>query len=251
MFDQVLGKKGSSAAGVGLGTLVSVVVHLALLAVAIWFSTRPPSIDDEETEVTFFAAAPPPPPPPPPPAASTPKVEKKTKKKPVKKPDTVVTAKDPTPEPEKPPEPVPEEPAPEEDPEEPEPGAQEGGVIGGVAGGVVGGVIGGVEGGQLGGQLGGEVMSFGEGMTRPERLSGRNPEYSQAALQAQIEGVMIVQCTITVEGEVTNCHIIKPLPHMERAVMEALRTWRMKPVMFQGRPVAVKYKIPIRLKIPD
>lgn len=246
MFDTELGRGNVPKSRLGVGTVTSIVVHALVLAVALYLSTRPPSEDEDPPEVTFFAAPPPPPPPPPPPASSTPKTEKKeVKRKPKVQPDKIVQAKDPTP--------VEEEPEPaqeEEAPEEPVEGGVEGGVIGGVAGGVVGGVIGGQIGGQLGGQLGGDVLSFGEGMTRPEQVRGRRVEYTREALEAQIEGTMLVQCIITTDGDLQDCKIIKPLPHMEQAVLNALKTWKMTPVMFQGRPVAVKYIIPIRLKLP-
>ena len=45
------------------------------------------------------------------------------------------------------------------------------------------------------------------------------------------------------------CRIIKSLPHMEEAVMDALKTWRMTPVQYQGRTVAVDYVIPFRFKL--
>lgn len=247
MFDSVLGRGNVPGGRFGVGTVVSVVVHVGLLGFAIWFSTIPPEKEEKEPEVTFFAAPPPPPPPPPPPASSTPKTEKKVekKKKPVKKPDTIVQAKDPTP--------VPEEPQQAEEPEEEEPveGGVEGGVVGGVAGGVVGGVIGGTIGGQIGGQLGGEVMSFGEGMARPKQVKGRAPQYTREAIEARVEGTMLVQCVITTDGDLKDCKIIKPLPHMEQAVLDALRTWKYTPVTYQGRPVPVKYIIPIRLVIPN
>lgn len=240
MFDNVLGRGNVPGTRLGIGTVVSVVVHVALVAFVIWFSAQ--KADEEETppEVTFFAA-PPPPPPPPPPASSTPKTEKKVeKKRPTKKPDTIVQAKDPTP--------VPQEEQPEEAPEEePVEGGVEGGVVGGVAGGVVGGVIGGTLGGQIGGQLGGDVLAFGEGMTRPTRVKGRDVEYTREALEARVAGKMIVKCTINTDGTLENCRIIKPLPHMEEAVLAALRTWKMTPVTFQGRPVRVDYVLNIQL----
>lgn len=237
MFDNVLGRGNVPGTRLGIGTVVSVVVHVALVAFVIWFSAQ--KADEEETppEVTFFAA-PPPPPPPPPPASSTPKTEKKVeKKRPTKKPDTIVQAKDPTP--------VPQEEQPEEAPEEePVEGGVEGGVVGGVAGGVVGGVIGGTLGGQIGGQLGGDVLAFGEGMTRPTRIKGRNPVMTREAREARITGRMLVKCTIRKDGDVENCRIIKPLPHMEEAVLSALKTWKMTPITFQGRPVSVDYVFP-------
>ena len=142
---------------------------------------------------------------------------------------------------------------PEKEPEKEEEdnGGVEGGVEGGVKGGVVGGVIGGVVGGQLGGQLGSEVLPFGEGMTRPQLLEGRDPSYSREALEAHIQGLMIVKCVITVQGTLENCRIIKPLPHMEQAVLESLKTKKYRPVMFQGRPVAVDYVFNIKLVLPN
>lgn len=242
MFDNVLGRGNIPGTRLGIGTVVSVVVHVALLGLAIWFSTHKPDEDEKAPEVTFFAAPPPPPPPPPPPASSTPKTEKKVeKKRPTKKPDTIVQAKDPTP--------VPQEEQPQEEAAEEEPveGGVEGGVVGGVAGGVVGGVIGGQLGGQIGGQLGGDILAFGEGMSRPTRLKGRDPEFTREALEARVSGRMIVKCTINIDGSLENCRIIKPLPHMEQAVLAALKTWKMTPVTFQGRPVRVDYVINIQL----
>jgi protein TonB len=129
----------------------------------------------------------------------------------------------------------------------------EGGVEGGVPGGVVGGVVGGVLGGVLGGQVGGtgtDVLPFGAGMTRPEKISGANPQYTREALEARVQGLMIVKCVITTEGRVEKCRIIKPLPHMEQAVLDSVMAARYKPVTFQGRTVQVDYTFNIRLTLP-
>jgi protein TonB len=61
---------------------------------------------------------------------------------------------------------------------------------------------------------------------------------------------MIVKCVITTEGRVEKCRIIKPLAHMEQAVLDALYAARYKPVTFQGRPVQVDYTFNIKLSLP-
>jgi len=63
-------------------------------------------------------------------------------------------------------------------------------------------------------------------MTRPTRIAGREPQYTREAMMARVEGMMIVRCTITLEGTLTNCRVIKSLPHMEKAVLDALATHR-------------------------
>ncbi len=242
MFDSVLTGGNVPKSRFGVGAVVSVIVHVALLALVVFLSTRPPEEKKDDAEVKFFAAAPaPPPPPPPPPPASKPKTTK-TEKKTIKKPDQIIQPKE-----------IPQEKPKEAEPEaeaEPEEAGVEGGVVGGVAGGVVGGVVGGQVGGTLGGQ-GPEVLPFGEGMSRPVGDPGnRSPQYTREALEAHIEGLMLVKCTITLDGELRNCRVIKPLPHMEKAVLDALSKWKFAPVTFQGRAVAVDYVIPVRLVIP-
>jgi periplasmic protein TonB len=95
-----------------------------------------------------------------------------------------------------------------------------------------------------------EILPFGLEMTRPARIAGQDPVYTREALEARIEGLTIVKCVITSEGTAQNCRMIKALPHMEKAVLEALATQKFKPVTFQGRPVSVDYVFNIRLVLP-
>ena len=252
MFDSVLDRGQGPKTRFGVGTFISVILHVGLFGFALWISQQPHKEKEKEVEVTFkqtmappASAAPPPPPPPPPARKSNP-----TKKPVVKKPDVIVQPKE-----------IPQEQPPEVEPdpnaaaEEEEASEEEveGGVEGGVAGGVIGGVVGGVVGGVLGGQVGStgtDVLPFGAGMTRPEKTSGPAPQYTREALEARVQGLMIVKCVITTEGAIERCRIIKPLPHMEQAVLDSLYAQRYKPVTFQGRPVQVDYTFNIRLSLP-
>lgn len=91
---------------------------------------------------------------------------------------------------------------------------------------------------------------FGEGMTRPTMVSGRDPVYTGEALQACIEGLMMVRCQIQTDGVVTNCRTIKALPYMEATVLEALQSRRYTPVTFKGQLVQVDYVFNIKLVLP-
>ena len=152
-----------------------------------------------------------------------------------------------------------EAPRPPPDDEETE---DDGGVVGGVVGGVPGGVVGGVPGGVVGGVVGGTlgpvpphpgdgVIPFGAGMNRPVLLSGKDPVYTKEALAAGVEGIMIVRCTIKKDGSVTNCRVIKSLPHLDKVVIPVLTGRRYSPVLYQGQPVNVDYVFNLRFKLPE
>lgn len=95
-----------------------------------------------------------------------------------------------------------------------------------------------------------EVLPFQGGMTPPKMLSGSQIDYTLEARRAGVEGMIIAKCVITTEGRVRDCRIIKGLPFMNDAVLEALYSRTYQPLTFQGRPVSVSYTFNIKLKMP-
>ncbi|WP_257459143.1 energy transducer TonB [Archangium lipolyticum] len=96
-----------------------------------------------------------------------------------------------------------------------------------------------------------EVIPFGAGMTPPQLISEGAPiQYTREAVEARVSGLVIARCTITREGDIENCRIIKGLPHMDDAVLSSLTTRRYRPVSFQGRNVSVSYIFNVKIRMP-
>jgi len=93
-------------------------------------------------------------------------------------------------------------------------------------------------------------LPFQEGMPRPVELAGKDIVYTREALAARVEGTMLLKCVITSKGGVEGCRVIKGLPHMNEAVVQALQSRTYKPILVQGQPVAVDYPFTIRLVAP-
>jgi TonB family protein len=87
-------------------------------------------------------------------------------------------------------------------------------------------------------------------MTRPERLSGPIPPYTQEALDHRVEGTVIAQCIITREGQVRDCRVRQSLPYMEDAILDALFASRFKPATVHGEPIDQTYTFTIQLHLP-
>lgn len=255
MFDSVLGRGQGPRPRIVLGIVLSAVLHAGVLVLLVWLAPGPATEKrvEEDVVVTFMPPAAPPLAGVPslslPPARTKPSARRPGKRR----PDVVIPPR--ARHREAPPEVGPEPATGEEEEAHAEEGAGglEGGVPGDVIGGVVGGVVGGEPGGVPGGQVGGmgvEVVPFGPGMTRPKKLSGPQPQYTREALEARVQGLMIVKCVITTRGSVERCRVLRSLPHMEQAVLEALYAQHYQPVTFQGRPVPVDYIFNIRLVLP-
>ena len=84
-------------------------------------------------------------------------------------------------------------------------------------------------------------------MARPVLLSKVDPVYTREARDANVEGLILTKCVITVQGALQRCRIIKGVALMDQAVLQALAQWRYSPVIYQGKPTPVEYLIPVRV----
>jgi len=97
---------------------------------------------------------------------------------------------------------------------------------------------------------GNEIIPFGAGMSRPVRIAGVEPRFTREALEVGVQGTMIVRCVIELDGSLQGCKVLKPVAHMETAVLSALATHRYRPIMVQGKPRRVSYVFNINLVQP-
>ncbi len=97
---------------------------------------------------------------------------------------------------------------------------------------------------------GSAVLPFGPEMSRPVLLGGDSIIYTREAMLSNVEGVMIARCTITNVGSLQNCRVIRGLPFMDKALLDALATRRYSPVVFQGKTIAVEYVFNVKVVRP-
>lgn len=94
------------------------------------------------------------------------------------------------------------------------------------------------------------TQPFGQGMTAPKLITGPSqPTYTREAIDHCIEGKVIARCTITLEGELTDCDIAQSVPYMDQVVLSTLAQQRYTPVMYQGLPQRVFYTLTFRFKL--
>ncbi|HEX6973359.1 MAG TPA: TonB family protein [Vicinamibacterales bacterium] len=110
--------------------------------------------------------------------------------------------------------------------------APAGGVGGGVTGGVAGGVRGGVRSVDATGALrvGGDVKP-------PTKIRDVKPVYPPEAQAARIQGVVIVEARIEPDGTVGSVTVLRSVPMLDEAAVDAVRQWQFTPTLLNGTPV--------------
>ena len=233
MFDLVAGATEHIPRRPAVPVLISLAAQLGLVAtvgvasVVIGAGRLP----EMPTMMAFVADLPPAPPPPPPPAPVARPAERAAAR-----PETPATA---LPALAAAPDRIELEPATEEEADE----------------GVPGGVEGGIPGGQVGGALAdlpapppppppppppaptapAAPIRVGGKVPQPALLQRVEPEYPSAAVEARVQGIVILETVVGEDGRVIEVRVLRSAGEvLDRAAIAAIRQWRYAPLELNG-----------------
>jgi protein TonB len=113
-------------------------------------------------------------------------------------------------------------------------------VEGGVPGGVVGGVVGGLPEAppppppppQAPVRVGGQIKP-------PNKIKDVRPVYPPIAQSARVSGVVIIEATIGTDGRVKDAKVLRSIPLLDQAALDAVKQWQYSPTLLNGVPVSV------------
>jgi TonB family protein len=95
-----------------------------------------------------------------------------------------------------------------------------------------------------------EVLEFGAGMTKPVRIGGVDPVYTEAARRVNVQGIVIVEATIDREGRVVEARVLRGLPFgLSESALSAVESWRFEPSTLHGRAINVRYRVVVNFSL--
>lgn len=119
-------------------------------------------------------------------------------------------------------------------------GPGSGGGIGSGKGGGVGSGSGGGVGPGEGGGIGGGIYRFVSGASQPVAIFRPDPEYSDEARKARLQGTVELELVVDENGRPRDIRIVKSLGlGLDEEARKAAAKWRFKPGMKDGKPVPV------------
>lgn len=83
------------------------------------------------------------------------------------------------------------------------------------------------------------ALRIGGNIAAPKKIRDVKPVYPEAALTARVQGVVIIEATIAADGTVMDAHILRSIPLLDEAALEAVRQWEFTPTLLNGVPVPV------------
>ena len=87
------------------------------------------------------------------------------------------------------------------------------------------------------------------GIRTPQRLVNVTPAYPAIARSAHIEGVVIIEATIDERGNVVRAQVLRSIPLLDAAAVDAVRQWRFSPTLLNGEPVPIVMTVTVNFRL--
>jgi periplasmic protein TonB len=75
------------------------------------------------------------------------------------------------------------------------------------------------------------------------------PVYPALARSARIQGVVVLEATISKQGAIENLRLLSGHPMLAPSAIDAVRQWRYKPYILNGQPVEVETQITVNFAL--
>lgn len=92
------------------------------------------------------------------------------------------------------------------------------------------------------------AVRVGGAIRNPVKVKDVVPEYPPVAKSARVGGTVQVQATIGPDGKVADASVVKSVPLLDQAALDAVRQWEYKPTLVKGVPVPVIVNVAVNFK---
>jgi protein TonB len=94
-----------------------------------------------------------------------------------------------------------------------------------------------------------EPIRLHSGMTAPVKIVDVPPAYPSIAQTARIEGVVILEAVIDATGRVESVRVLRSIPLLDQAAVDAVRHWRFTPARLNGEAVPVVMTVTVNFTL--
>ena len=83
----------------------------------------------------------------------------------------------------------------------------------------------------------------------PRKVKDVRPIYPDLARAARAQGVVIVEATVGVDGKVVHTNVVRSIPLLDAAALDAVKRWEFEPPLLNGRPISVILNVAVQFSL--
>jgi protein TonB len=93
-------------------------------------------------------------------------------------------------------------------------------------------------------------VRLSSGITPPRKVHDVAPAYPPIALSARVQGIVILEATLDVDGRVTEARVLRSIPLLDQAAIDAVRQWVYTPARLSGVAVPIVMTVTVSFTLP-
>lgn len=99
--------------------------------------------------------------------------------------------------------------------------------------------------------LGDAPVRVGGNVKPPAKTKDVQPVYPDEAREARVQGVVILEVTVDAAGLVGDARVLRSIPLLDAAALEAVQQWEFEPTVLSGRPVSVIMTVTVNFALQE
>lgn len=96
-----------------------------------------------------------------------------------------------------------------------------------------------------------QPVRVSDGIRAPQKIHDVAPRYPVLAQRARVAGTVILEAVIDERGHVSRVRVLRSVPLLDEAAVEAVRGWRYTPTLLSGVPVPVLMTVSVHFTLRE
>jgi protein TonB len=92
-------------------------------------------------------------------------------------------------------------------------------------------------------------IRVGGAIKQPTKVRHVNPVYPPIAQSARVSGMVIIEAIIGADGRVKDAKVLRSIPLLDQAALDAVRQWEFTPTLLNGVPVPVIMTVTVQFTL--
>lgn len=93
------------------------------------------------------------------------------------------------------------------------------------------------------------AIRVGGNLKSPTKIRDVRPVYPAEARDARVQGVVIIEMRVEPDGSVGDAQIVRSIPLLDQAALDAVKQWQFAPTLLNGAPVPVIMTVTIQFSL--
>ena len=86
-------------------------------------------------------------------------------------------------------------------------------------------------------------------MKAPQKIVDVAPAYPAIARNARVQGVVILEAVLDAKGRVESVRVLRSIPLLDQAAVDAVQQWRFTPALLNNEPVPVVMTVTVNFTL--